>query len=244
MIITTIQLACRYVIASLCSACRPSEDLDAGEATFLNSSGNAMHSMSCLDPTSGYFEPLLDGDRLQDASSPDAVEDPIGIQNTVTDGDAVAFSERAVPSPITNIIKVGRQSRYLISYRDCDVDSYFSLFSYASMQSLPQPPMNDGSCKDPSTDILDSFDLARMERSAQFLSSLLLPLSTAAVSEDGDGVSAAQVDDADMEVIRDRLTMLLGRKVCVNPNFVIVYCIVIMISHTIFFIVAGSGERN
>ncbi len=89
--------------------CRPSEDLDAGETTFLNSSGNAIHSISCLDPTNAYYDPLLDGDRPHDASS------PVGIQDTETAGDAVAVassSERVVvPSPITNIIKVGRQNR-------------------------------------------------------------------------------------------------------------------------------------
>jgi hypothetical protein len=60
-----------------------------------------------------------------------------------------------------------------------------------------------------------------MERSAQFLSSLFLPLSTvatdtAAVADAGDGdggVVARQIDEADKEVIRDRLTMLFGRKV-------------------------------
>ena len=96
-------------------ACRPSEDLDAGETTFLNSSGNAMHSISCVDPTNAYYDPLLDGDRPLDASSPDALDDTVGIQDTETAGDAVAVassSERVVvPSPITNIIKVGRQNR-------------------------------------------------------------------------------------------------------------------------------------
>lgn len=75
----------------------------------------------------------------------------------------------------------------------------------------------------PTSDSLESFDLVRMERSAQFLSSLFLPLSTVATDTavvadagdgDGDGgVVARQIDEADKEVIRDRLTMLFGRKV-------------------------------
>lgn len=117
------------------------------------------------------------------------------------------------------------------------------------MHSFPQPVMSSREVGrdrkgNPSKDNLDSFDLARMERSAQFLSSLLLPLSAAAVvNEDGDGDSAAQVDEADMEVIRDRLTMLLGRKVCMNLNSLL--CPVRQPRSLIFsFIVAGPGERN
>ena len=90
--------------------------------------------------------------------------------------------------------------------------------AYSSIQRESEPAV-------PTSDCLESFDLVRMERSAQFLSSLFLPLSTVATSTatatgagagdgDGDGgVVARQIDEADKEVIRDRLTMLLGRKV-------------------------------
>ena len=100
---------------------RPSEDLE----DLNSSSNNAVNSISYADPASSY---LLD-DRFHDDLSPAVTTAAVAAEEEeeeegtpIEDSEAAVVvvvgteSDRLVPTPIANIIKVGRKNRYMCMY--------------------------------------------------------------------------------------------------------------------------------